>query len=388
MRAQTWLTRPTAVTDLQEQIRPDGWVEIHGYATFQGERVHIGRARPSGLVGVDGPLALQNVPGFRGDAHTGGASGDVQFDSLERFWLIRTTHQDGVDSAAPLPGLTTVIDGVEFGVTDTCGTVSLQGVRQLQLIWLGSDAPGDAGPEGAGWVLDGYGCWTTLVDRSLVAEVRYVEWKAIWRDITVFVAGVRDSRAHIFVTDGGVPDFEAPEIRHTGGLNNCWSAEVPVAELSLRSWRSVEHPLGDGVVAGVVGFVRGRTTVLIRPKSLDGSEQGIAAIRKRGQTVTPDYVMHPRLKNADRPPVEWLASVPESDITDLRRISSTTVWNGEVTPVDGVGEVQDTVFFTRVTADRPDTTELECAAESVGPDDLPAKALALAGFYEYTELRP
>jgi len=56
-----------------------------------------------------------------------------------------------------------MIAGTTFGVTDTCGTVSDIGVRELQLVWLGATQPD--GPE---WVLDGYGCWTRLVPRSLV----------------------------------------------------------------------------------------------------------------------------------------------------------------------------------------------------------------------------
>lgn len=377
------LTHPTGASDLEGQTGPDGWVEVNGFATYRGERVHIGRVQSSGMVGVTGPIALADLPGFSGDVQTGSASGNVDFESLERFWLIRTTHQDGVDGHSPRPGMTTIVDGTEFGVTDTCGTVSPAGVRQLQLIWLGAGEPG-----GAEWVLDGYGFWTTLVDRGRVDEVRYVEWKAIWRDITVFVAGVHNGIAHIFVTSGGVPEFEVPEVKHTGSVANCWSAEVPVEELSFRSWRSVERPAGAGVVSGEIGLVRGRTTVLIRPKTQDVTEPGIVAIKKRGQTVTSDYIMHPRQKNAVAPAVEWRAPVSASDISDLRKISATTTWQGEVTAVDGVSDTDDTVFFAQVTAERPETTELVCTTRTITPDDLPAKALSLAGFYVYTESRP
>ncbi|MGY4859366.1 hypothetical protein [Cryobacterium sp. AP23] len=314
---------------------------------------------------------------------TGSAAGAVDFESLERFWLIRTTHQDGVADSSPRPGLTTIVDGTEFGVSDTYGTVSPAGVRQLQLIWVGAGEPG-----GNDWVLDGYGCWTTLVDRGRVGDVRYVEWKAIWRDITVFVAGVRNGVAHIFVTSGGVPEFEAPEVKHTGSLVNCWSAEVPVEELSLRSWRSVERPAGAGVVSGAIGFVRGRTTVLIRPKTQDGTEPGIVSVKKRGQNVTSDYIMHARLKDEVAPPVEWQAPVSASDITDLRQISATTIWQGEETAVDGVSDTDDTVFFAQVTAERPDTSEVVCTTRPIAPGALPAKALSLAGLYVYSELRP
>lgn len=383
MNARSRLTRPASVADLHGRIRDDGWVEVHGHATFEGERVRIGRVLPSGLVSVEGPISLREIPGFTADLQTGGTFGDVDFAALERFWLVRTTHHDGVDGLSPLPGLSTVVAGIEFGVADTCGTVSIDGVRQIQLIWRGSGEP-----DGAEWIRDGYGCWTSLIERSRVEDVRYVEWKAIWRDITVFVAGLHDGRAHIFVTAGGAPEFEAPEIKLTGSMNSCWSAEVPVEELSLRSWRSEERPVGSGVVAGEVGFVRGRTTVLTRSLAADGTENGFAAIKNRGQTVSADYIMHPMVEGSVDSPVEWMARVSESDIADLRRISSTTVWKSEVTSVDGVDDAEGTVFFARVEAAQPETSELVCAAQSIAPKDLPTGTLALAGSYVYSELRP
>jgi hypothetical protein len=376
MSSTSRLTHPTGAQDLAEQEVVGGRMRIHGSASFKGERVAVDGVTSAGLVQISGPSTLAGLPGFRDDPQVGIASGAVGFDALTRFWLVRTAQMDVVDERTPLPGLSTRIDDTEFGVTDTCGTVSLDGVRQLQLVWLGAEEP--VGPD---WVMDGYGCWTSLVDRAQVDDVRYVEWKAVWRDITVCVVDVRDSLAHIFVTSGGVPEFEAPEVRHPVSPKNCWSAVVPVAELSVRSWRSVEHPVGAGVVAGVVGFVRGRTTVLIRPAGNGGVGTGIVAIKNRGEPVTRDYVVHPMQADSSAPSVEWRASVAEADITDVRLISSTTVWKDAVTEVSGADEADDIVFVGRDSADREDTSPLITAAEPIGLVALPELELALVGLY-------
>ncbi|WP_354191409.1 hypothetical protein [Arthrobacter sp. UYCu712] len=328
---------------------------------------------------IIGPMSLHGLPGFDTDYQTGGVYGDVPFDSLERFWLIRTTHQDGVDERTPLPGLSTVVDGTQFGVTDTCGTVSSAGVRQLQLLW-----PGPGKPGGEEWVLDGYGCWTTLMDRSLAQEVRYVEWKAVWRDITVNVAGVRDGSAHIFVSSGGVPEFHAPEIEHGDSVRSSWSAVVPTGDLSLRSWTSVDRPVGPGVVAGEVGLVKGRTTILSRP--IGTAEGTIMAVRNRGQTVTADFVMHP-LHDEHVAPVEWRAQVREADVTELRRISSMVRWNGETAPVGGTNDRNDELYVGGGSAAWSEIGDLVSSADPIAPDALPTRALAAAGQYKYSEIR-
>lgn len=377
------LMNPTHVTDLHEKVFPGGRSEVWGHATYGGIRVNVtGQSRNGRQVKINGEQSLTGLANREEDGQMGWCWGDVDFEALERFWLVRTTHFDAVDDGTPLPGMTTVINGTEFGVTDTCGTVSLAGVRQLQLIWLGIDAP-----PGGDWVLDGYGCWTTLVERCLVDEVRHVEWTAIWRDITVLVTGIHHERAHISVISGGVPEFETPEVRHTVSLRNCWSAVVPLEELSLRSWRSEEHHVGAGVLAGTVGFVRGRTTVLIRPQERDGGASGIFAIKDRGQTVTPDFIMHPLQANSTTPPVEWQAAVAESDITDLRLIASTTHWRGELVTVQGASHTDDTLFLDRIEAPRPETAEPVCTAVPSTADALPEQALAMAGQYRYRELR-
>ena len=381
--APSLLTNPAGMADLQPSRFAGGWSEIWGHASYGGIRVNVSGASNDGSqVQINGPTSLTGLANRGDDAQMGWSWGDVDFHALERYWLVRTTHYDRVDAGTPLPGMTTVIDGITYGVTDTCGTVSLTGVRQLQLIW-----PGDDEPSAPGWVRDGYGYWTTLVERDLVDEVCDVVWTAIWRDITVIVTGVHDGWAHISVASGGVPEFDAPEVRYTVSRRNCWSAVVPLTELSLRSWMSEEHEVGHGVVAGVVGFVRGRTTVLIRPRPQDDTAAEIVAVKARGQTVTPDFILHPLQTNAQVPPVQWQAAVRESEITELRRIEATVVWNGEVRAVDGASQADDTMFVGRVEAPRAETTDLVCTAVPVSPDDLPDRALAMAGQYYYRPLR-
>ena len=379
MEALSVLTKPLSVHDLERQLVVRGVAEVTGYATFRGERVYIEGVRPSGLVTINGPMSLQHVAGLRTDHQIGSVSGDVSFESLERFWLIRTSHFDGIDERSPAPGLTTVIAGTTFGVTDTCGTVSDTGVRQLQLVWLG-----DTEPDGPEWVLDGYGCWTRLVPRGGVDVVTYVEWAAIWRDITVNVAGVQDGLAHIFVTGGGVPEFDVPEIEHGDSVRSSWSAVVPVDDLNLRSWISVDRPVGAGVVAGEVGLVKGRTTILARP--IAAAAGTVLAVKNRGQTVTPDFVMHP-LHDAHVAPVEWRAQVRESDIADLRRISSTTRWNGETAAINGANDTNDVIYVAGESAAWSEFDGLNSSAEPIAPAALPTRALAVAGQYKYTEIR-
>lgn len=379
MEPHSELTKPHSVHVLGTAELDGGVSAVTGFATLRGERVYIQGVKASGLVSVNGPMSLQNVPGLGADHQTGSVSGDVPFDWLERFWLIRTSHFDRVDERSPEPGLTAVIAGTTFGVTDTCGTVSETGERQLQLVWLGATQPD--GPE---WVLDGYGCWTTLVPRRSVAVVTYVEWTALWRDITVNVAGVQRGLAHIFVPSGGVPEFDAPEIEHGASVRGCWSAVVPLSELSLRSWISVDHPAGSGVVTGEVGLVKGRTTILARP--MTAAAGTVLAVKNRGQTVTPDFVLH-SLHDAHVAPVEWRAQVRESDLTGLRRISSTTRWRGESAAVNGADDTDDVVYVPGESAAWSELDELHSSAQPITPDDLPTRALAVAGQYKYSEYR-
>ncbi|WEO77917.1 hypothetical protein BJQ94_02405 [Cryobacterium sp. SO2] len=379
MEPHSELTKPHSVHVLETAELDGGVSAVTGFATLRGERVYIQGVKASGLVSVNGPMSLQNVPGLGADHQTGSVSGDVPFDWLERFWLIRTSHFDRVDERSPAPGLTAVIAGTTFGVTDTCGTVSETGERQLQLVWLGATQPD--GPE---WVLDGYGCWTTLVPRRSVAVVTYVEWTALWRDITVNVAGVQRGLAHIFVPSGGVPEFDAPEIEHGASVRGCWSAVVPLSELSLRSWISVDHPAGPGVVTGEVGLVKGRTTILARP--MTAAAGTVLAVKNRGQTVTPDFVLH-SLHDAHVAPVEWRAQVRESDLTGLRRISSTTRWRGESAAVNGADDTDDVVYVPGESAAWSELAELHSSAEPITPDALPTRALAVAGQYKYSEYR-
>jgi len=379
MSTPSSLTRPRGVQDLRRHLFVGGFSEVTGHASFRGERVYLQGVQPSGLVAINGPMALHGVRGLDTDYQTGSVSGGVPFDSLERFWLVRTSHVDRLDDSSPAPGLTAVIGGTTFGVTDTCGTVSDTGVRELQLVWLGAIEPAEPG-----WVLDGYGYWTRLVPRSLVDVVAYVEWTAIWRDITVNVAGVRDGSAHIFVTTGGVPEFHAPEVEHGESVRSSWSATVPLHELSLRSWISVDRPVGPGVVTGEVGLVRGRTTMLARPTGT--AEETVLAVKNRGQTVTPDFVMHP-LHGAHVAPVQWRASASEADVTDLRRISSTARWNGVTSDVNGANDTDDVVYAAGGSAPWSEIADLVSHAEPIEPDALPTRALAVAGQYRYAEYR-
>lgn len=379
MSTPTPLTRPMGGQDLERKLFVGGFSDVTGHASFRGERVYLQGVQPSGLVAINGPMALHGVRGLDTDYQTGSVSGGVPFASLERFWLVRTSHFDRLDASSPAPGLTAMIAGTTYGVTDTCGTVSDTGVRELQLVWLGATQPD--GPE---WVLDGYGYWTRLVPRSLVDVVTYVEWTGIWRDITVNVAGVQRGRAHIFVTSGGVPDVDAPEIEHGESVRSSWSATVPLHELSLRSWISVDRPVGPGVVTGEVGLVKGRTTMLARP--LTAAAGTVLAVKNRGQTVTPDFVLHP-LHDAHVAPVEWRAPVNESDLTDLRRISSTTRCRGDTVAVNGANDTDDVVYVPGESAAWSELTELHSTAEPITPDALPTRALAVAGQYKYSEYR-
>ena len=204
----TSLTDPDGLHVLRERAIPGGRVEISGYATFQGVRVNVRGVSRHGLVSIFGDLPAHRVQHRDDDPRDSGVFGEVDFGWLSRFWLTRTSTFDVIDADTPRPGLLTRFDGAEVGVADSCGTVSLTGVPQLQLLWLGPDAP-----RGSDWVPDGYGSHTTLVDRSRIAVLRHVEWTAGWRDLTVTVAGIRGDSALIFAAKGGLP-FEAPEITH------------------------------------------------------------------------------------------------------------------------------------------------------------------------------
>lgn len=142
--------------------------------------------------------------------------------------------------------------------------------------------------------------------------------------------------------------------------------------------------MGPGVVAGDVGLVRGRTTILGRP--IAAAEGTILAVKNRGQTVTPDFVMHP-LHGAHVAPVEWRAQVRETDVTDLRRISSTTWWKGKPTAVRGANDTNDVLYVSGESAAWSEIFELESVAEPIAPDTLPTRALAVAGQYKYSEIR-
>lgn len=368
----TTLTDPEGIHVLRARAIPGGQMTVTGHATFQDVRVEVRGVSSHGLVSIFGDLPPHGVQYRDDDPQVDGVFGEVDFGWLSRFWLTRTSTFDTIDADTPRPGLHTHYEGLDVGVSDTCGTVSLAGMPQLQLVWL------DAGdPAGADWVLDGYGSYTTVTDRARVTLVRRVEWTAIWRDITVTVAGIRDDRALVFVATGGVPDFDAPEITHGENTRSGWSAVVPLDQLSLRSWTSIEQPLGAGIVAGCVGVFRGRTVRVGLPT---GPAEAVAgdgpvAQKRRGETVTDDFVVHPHTRWPDSS-WEWRARVDPAELTELRQISATTTWNGETRTVDAYRDAEGQVYLDRDAADSADVSPLEFTVTPIDPADLPTiKAL-------------
>jgi hypothetical protein len=362
----TSLTDPDGLYVLRARDIPGGRVEVSGFATFQGVRVDVRGASRHGLVSLFGDLPAHQVQYRHDDPQVNGVFGEVDFGWLSRFWLTRTSTFDVIDADTPHPGLLTPVDGREVGVADSCGTVSLTGVPQLQLIWLGPDAP-----RATDWVPDGYGSHTALVDRSRVTVLRHVEWTAVWRDLTVTVAGIRGDSALIFAAKGGLPPFEAPEITHGENVRSGWSAVVPLGQLSLRTWTSTEQPVGAGIVADHVGLVRGRTALVGRPtdpfQNDTGGVDGIVAQKRRFETVTDDFVLHPRTRYATAS-WEWRGGVHADDLTELREVTATTTWQGETHTVQALRD--GLVYLSRVAVDVAETTPLQYSARPVEPSEL------------------
>jgi hypothetical protein len=307
---------------------------------------------------------LTDLQSRQDDVQTGSASGDVEFDSLSDFWLTRTTTYDAVAEDTPLPGVMTTIDGLDVGVADTCGTVSPEGTPQIQLLWLA-----DSTPTGDDWTLDDYALWTRLENRDRVSTVRHVEWTAVWRDLTVIVASIAGDKALVFAARGGIPEFDVPEIVHGPNTRSGWSAVVPLNQLNLRSWTSVERPVGVGCVAGDVGLVGGRTVRVARAENSTTDRAGFVAQKLRGETVTEEYVVHPRTGRVDAA-WEWRADLDETDLHDIRRISTTTSWKGETRSVVAYREPEGLVYFENETAPIAETTPLGYVARMIEPAEL------------------
>ncbi|TFD86084.1 hypothetical protein [Cryobacterium serini] len=366
------LTHPLHVDALRDYRPLGGQVHIAGSARFDGVRVVVSSVSGDNLVVVIGELPINGVqnrdfldPTYR-DSRSPLMVGEVDFSKLDQFWLTRTSTWDVIDENTPLPGLLTTIDGIDFGVADSGGIVSLAGVPQLQLVWLGGGEPQGEGE----WLSDGYGAFTRLVRRDQVPGLRHVEWTAIWRDITVKVAGIRGERAHIFVEKGGVPTVEHPEIRHGANAKSGWSAVVGRAELSLRSWTSTERPVGQGAVIGCVGLVRGRTGVVLLPASRDEQVAGIIVRRNLGETVTDDFVIH-AMVNGRNAPVEWRAVVAEANVTCPRRIEATVEWRGKRQPLDGLNEPAGVAYLPGHGVPLDEVSTLEYTVGPVALSELP-----------------
>ncbi|PXA69780.1 hypothetical protein [Cryobacterium arcticum] len=370
------LTNPAGLYELRARAIPGGRVEVTGFADFQTVRVRVRGASPQGQVSVFGDLPPHGVYGREDDPQVNGVFGRVDFGWLSRFWLTRTSTFDVIDKATPQPGLLAAVDGLDVGVVDSCGTVSLAGVPQLQVIWLGT---GD--PAGDGWSLDGYGSYTKLVERRLVTVVRQVEWTAIWRDFTVQIAAISEGKAIIFAGKiGEPPPFDAPEVVLGGDRRTIgWSAVVPVAQLSLRGWTLIESPLGVGVVASSVGMLRGRTALMGRvagphvageePAPAPGS--AIMAKKARGDTVTDEYVLVARSQYY----WDWRATVDESEVTDLRQITATTTWCGETYAVEGTNDETAQVYLNRSAVDVTETTPFVYSVRPVERHALPVDSI-------------
>lgn len=369
------LTHPLNLSYLRDRAIPGGRVHVEGWATFKGVRVDVQSVSPRGLVAVVGELPVYGVhnrdfidPTYR-DSRSPLMVGEVSFLDLDRFWLTRTSTFEVIDEETPLPGLLTTIDGTDFGVADSGGTVSRAGEPQLQLVWLGGGEP-----RGEDWLPDGYGALTRMVPRDQVPGLRYVEWTAVWRDITVKVAGIRGDRAHIFVERGGVPTVEHPEIRHGANLQTGWSAVVGRTELSLRTWTSTERPVGHGTVVGCVGLVRGRRGAVLLPGPRDEQVAGVIVRKSLGETVTEDFVIHAR-RDGRNAPVEWRAIVVagdvEHDVTDARRIEASTKWQGEVRVVEGLNEPAGVVYLPGHSVPLEEVSTLEYTVRPVALSERP-----------------
>jgi hypothetical protein len=368
--ADSTLTNPGSLAEITTRDVPGGRTEVSGYATFQGIRVHVYRVDPWGDINVWGELPVRGVTARHAEPQVEGATGRVEFRDLDRFWLTRTTTYDVIDATTPRPGLMTHIDGQVVGLVDTTGTVTFDGVPQVQLVWL--DA---AEPVTAGWSVDGYGSFTKLVDRSLVAAVRRVEWTAIWRDVTVQVAAIGDGSAHIFVGGGALPPFTMPEMVLTKTRDGGWSAVVPLGQLSLRQWTLTETPLGVGVVAKCVGLLRGRIALVARPAGphvpgetdVPAPGSAITVKKSHGETVTDEFALDARSRHF----WDWRVRVEEHEVTDLREVTATTTWQGGTYPVEGVNEKQAQVYLNRSSVDVTETTPFVYSARPVERSALP-----------------
>jgi hypothetical protein len=370
------LVHPRDLSDLASRSISGGRIVVSGHASYQGVRVDVVGVSPRRpAVEISGPLSLPQVQSRHDDVQTGGSSGDVPFDALDEFWLTRTTICEVITDDMPLPGVFATIDGLDVGVADTCGTVSQQGVPLLQVFLLAGGTP-----SGDHWVQDDQGSRTRMVHRDRVSTVRSVEWTAVWRDLTVFVASISGDTAVVFADRGGVPQWEFPEIARQRNLRSGWSAIVPVDQLSLRSWTSAERPLGAGCVAGTVGLVGERTVRVARATDpgdvctpADGAP--FVAQKLRGETVTDEFVVCPRTARVDSA-WEWRAGVDASALRGLQRISTTTTWKGETRSVVAYREAEGLVYFDNDTAPIAETTPLRYSASTIGLTDL-SVALAL-----------
>lgn len=352
------LANPDGLYLLHERPIPGGHVTIDGFARLGDVRVDV-QGTAHGRVKVFGELPLPGVHRRTVDPHPGmwGAWGEVDFAQLDRFWLTRTSTFDRIDMNTPLPGMLTTFDDQDVGVADTCGTVSLDGTPQLQVIWRGNGEPA-----GETWVPDHDGGFTRLIDRDEDAMVRSVEWTAIWRDITVTIADIRGDQALIFVDRRPPPAFSDLTFLERNRQSG-WSAVVPYADLALRTWTSRERPLGLGIVAGYVGRVRGRTCVL-RPAagSWTRPSPGIVARKLRYETVTGDFALYGR--RAGGPNWLWRADVDERELTEIRHVTTTTVVRGNVRTVIGYLNESRQIFLDDDTVvDRSETSPFRYHAQ-------------------------
>jgi hypothetical protein len=374
------LTNPASVEVLRARPIPGGHTEVRGHATFRGVRVDVYLVNYDGRVYIGGDLPKKGVYRRDDDPRLEGVTGMVDFRALDRFWLTRTTTYDVIDESTPQPGVTTRVDGRDFAVADTCGTVSEAGVPQLQLIGPGAGEPTADLVAGAAWTPDGYGAYTALVDRSRASAVRQVTWQAVWRDFTVTVAGIREGLALVYVPTGGVPDFDVPEITIVeDNLNSGWSALVPVEQLSLRSWTRVDRPVGSGTTAGFVGRVRGRYALVSRPAvprpkpgeaPVAAAGTGFVADKGQGESVTDDFFLFPCTSGYDSY-WEWRAHLDANEVTDLTQVSATTTWRGETYAVEGCNDETAQVYLNRSAVDVLETTPLVYSVRRVERSELP-----------------
>ena len=159
-----------------------------------------------------------------------------------------------------------------------------------------------------------------------------------------------------------------------------WSAVVPVEELSLRGWTLTESPLGVGVVATCVGVLRGRTALLAQvagphvagedPVPAPGS--AVIVKKDRGDTVTDEFVLVERSQHF----WDWRVTVDESEVSDLRQIATTTTWQGETYPVEGVNDETAQVYLNRSAVDVNETTPFVYAVRPVERDALPVDGIS------------